>query len=101
MNRDPGVAAAMLQAEKDAEAPDDDQPVDDASMARKRQMHRKPPGKDAPASGHSGLEGDDSADDLQQDTPGRPKSASSRQQTQPRQKGQTGNDEQDGDKPAK
>jgi hypothetical protein len=42
-----------------------------------------------------GLEEDKAPDALQQDTPGRPKSASSRQQTQPGQSTQTGNAAQD------
>lgn len=47
-----------------------------------------------------GLERDNGATDLQQDTPGRPKSASSRQQTQSDQVTQSGSTELDGQQPS-
>lgn len=58
-------------------------------------MRRKSRDQDVKADNRPGLESDESPDDLKQDTPGRPKSASSRQQTQPRQRVQSGNDETD------
>jgi hypothetical protein len=97
MNRDPSVAAAMLQGQKNVDNPVDESP-DDAGMSRKKKMRRKSGKAGGQATERSGLEGDPDPGDLKQDTPGRPKSASSRQQTQPQQKVLTGNDEQDDDK---
>jgi hypothetical protein len=66
-------------------------------MSRKSGMTRKSRHQGAKADKLPGLESDKSPDDLKQDTPGRPKSASSRQQTQPRQTLQSGNEETDTD----
>lgn len=98
MNRDPSVAAAMLQDEEKVDTPARTAPEgDDASMSGKSRMRRKSLDKGVRADRLSGLAGDESPDGLKQDTPGRPKSASSRQQTKPRQIVQSGNDEKDQD----
>jgi hypothetical protein len=101
MNRDPTVATAILQDQKKVETDaGTEPPPDDASMSRKSGMRRKERDQHVQADALPGLESDESPDDLKQDTPGRPKSASSRQQTQPRQVVQSGNEETDTAKPS-
>jgi hypothetical protein len=89
MNRDPSVAAAELLSGKKRKS------ADVAVSRPRKQGHRPLPDGDVPPDEGPGLEGDEAPVSLKQDTPGRPKSASSRQQTQPDQKTQTGNSEQD------
>jgi hypothetical protein len=86
----------MLQDDSNAETPSDaGPPADDAAMSRKSRMRPKSRDEGVAAERRPGLQGDAGPDKLKQDTPGRPKSASSRQQTQPRQTVQSGSDEDD------
>jgi len=66
------------------------------TIPRPQVMRRKDMPQTSDGTGHgadsaqSGLEGDGNSPRVKQDTPGRPKSASSRQQTQPAQATQSG-----------